>query len=75
MKGSFTIVRMTVPANQWLWGLTDGEGKSLLSKGGYSSPEEAGRFICNLLSTLGVKAEIDIWIERTVRSRFKCKEQ
>jgi len=70
---SFSIQKMTCPDNEWIWALFDADGKHLLSKSGYKSAELAGQSICHILETVGANTqEVEIWIERKVRSRFHC---
>ena len=45
-------------------------------KGGYKSAEDAARYVCQLIKCVGGDAEnVDIWIERTTRTRWKCNEE
>lgn len=76
MIGSFKIQQMTRPANEWIWSLFTVDDRVLLSKSGYRSPEDAGRAICEILTTVGLEdKQIDIWIEKKVRTRFRCDEK
>lgn len=71
--GSFKIQAMTFPVGEWIWSLTDAKGSQVLSQSGYRSAEEAGTFICAMLEAVGADpSNMEIWIERKVRSRFQC---
>lgn len=74
-RGLFRISQMTVPANEWIWSLFDEADKhTSLSKSGFKSAEDAAHDICQLLGIVGADTEkVDIWIERKVRTRWKCK--
>ena len=76
MNGSITIMAMTMPKGCWIWSLLDADGKHMnLSNGGYQSAEAAADHVCHILKAMGSDTEtVEIWIERKVRSRWKCKK-
>jgi len=75
--GSFRIQKMTHPPTDWLWSMWDeSDSPTGLSKGDYKSAEDAARYVCQLITCVGGDAEnVDIWVERTTRTRWKCNEE
>lgn len=75
--GSFRIQKMSNPYGEWLWSLRDeGDIPTGLSKGGYKSAEDAARYVCQLIRYVGGDTEnCEIWIEKTVRSKWKCQPE
>ncbi len=76
-RGSFRIQKMTVPSNEWIWSFwNESDSPAGLSKSGYKTAEDAARYICQFLKSVGANTEeVDIWIERTQRSRWQCDAQ
>lgn len=75
--GSFRIQKMSNPYGEWLWSMwNESDSPTGLSKGGYKSAEDAARYVCQLIKCVGGDTEnVDIWIERTTRTRWKCNEE
>ena len=75
--GSFRIQKMSNPYGEWLWSMwNEQDSPTGLSKGGYKTAEDAARYICQFLKSVGANTEeVDIWIERTQRSRWQCDAQ
>jgi len=74
--GSFRIQKMTFPSNEWIWSFwTDNDTPAGLSKGGYKTPEDAATYVSQFLDCVGANTEeVEIWIERTVRSKWKWEQ-
>jgi len=75
--GSFRIQKMSNPYGEWLWSMwSESDSPAGLSKGGYKSAEDAALYVCQLIRCVGGDTEnVEIWIERTVRSKWKCNEK
>ena len=75
--GSFRIQKMSNPYGEWLWSMwNESDSPTGLSKGGYKSAEDAARYVCQLIKCVGGDTEnVEIWIERTTRTRWKCNEE
>ena len=75
--GSFRIQKMSNPYGEWLWSMwNESDSPTGLSKGGYKSAEDAARYVCQLIKCVGGDTEnVDIWIERTTRTSWKCNEE
>ena len=75
--GSFRIQKMSNPYGEWLWSMwNESDSPTGLSKGGYKSAEDAARYVCQLIKCVGGDTEnVDIWIERTTRTRWKCQPE
>ena len=75
--GSFRIQKMSNPYGEWLWSMwNESDSPTGLSKGGYKSAEDAARYVCQLIRYVGGDTEnVEIWIEKTVRSKWKCQPE
>ena len=75
--GSFRIQKMTHPPTEWIWSMwNESDSATGLSKSGYKSAEDAARFVCQLFRYVGGDTEnCEIWIEKTVRSKWKCQPE